>query len=87
MKACVKSEVLSCKEYSMVAQFKIIASGFLNYYYYCKNFFSVKSIINCFVKQSLILTLKHKYKVIYLKNGNRIEITKYFFKRLCKKLF
>jgi hypothetical protein len=82
MKARIKFKVLSCEDHEIVSQFKIIALGLFNYYQYCDNFFSVKSVINYFVKQSLVLTLKCKHKAfsvkaIYKKYGNRIEVKRF----------
>lgn len=79
MKVSSRFKMLLCEDHEIISQFKTIALGLLNYYQYCNDFYSVKSIINYFVRQSLILTLKHKHKLssskaIYKKYGNRIEV-------------
>ena len=79
MKACSKFKMFLYEDHEIISQFKSIVLGLLNYYYYCDNFYSVKSIINYFVRQSLVLTLKYKYKASSLKNickkyGNTIEV-------------
>lgn len=79
MKACSKLKLLLCEDHKIISQFKIISLGLLHYYQFCDNFYSVKSIINYFVRQSLVLTLKHKHKAsslkaIYIKYENIFEV-------------
>ncbi len=58
-----KYDIMSCNDFNIILYFNTVGMGLLSYFRCTDDFFKIKSLVNWFVRNSAISTIKHKHKL------------------------